>query len=65
MHKYHPNIILIKEKIDKEKFSFEQASLCHMIKEIQEINPKKLSTIKSIPPKMLKISSKAAGNVLK
>ena len=36
-----------------------------MIKEIQEINPKKLSTRKSIPPKMLKISSEAAGNVLK
>ena len=41
MYKHHPSIILIKEKIDNQnKFSFEQVSLCDIVKEIKDINPK-------------------------
>ena len=41
IYKYHPSIILIKEKVDNQnKFSFKQVSLCNIEKEIKDINPK-------------------------
>ena len=65
MYKYHPRIILIKEKVDNQnKFSFEQVSLCDIVQEIKNINPKKSSIINSILLKVLKISSETTANVL-
>lgn len=65
LYKYHPSITLITEKIDNQnKFSFKQVSLCDIVKKIKYINTKKSSTINSIPPKVLKISSEATAIVL-
>ena len=65
MYRYHPRIILIKEKVDNQnKFSFEQVSLCDIVQEIKNINPKKSSIIDSILLKVLKISSETTANVL-
>ena len=65
MYKYHPRIILVKEKVDNQnKFSFEQVSLCDIVQEIKNINPKKSSIINSILLKVLKISSETTANVL-
>ena len=65
MYKYHPRIILIEEKVDNQnKFSFEQVSLCDIVQEIKNINPKKSSIIDSILLKVLKISSETTANVL-
>ena len=65
MYKYHPRIILIKEKVDNQnKFSFEQVSLCDIVQEIKNINPKKSSIIDSILLKVRKISSETTANVL-
>ena len=65
MYKYHPSIILINQKIgNQNKFSFELVVLNDVVKEINDINPNKLSSKDSIPPKMLKISSEATANIL-
>ena len=65
MYKYHPSIILIKQKIgNQNKFSFEPVALTDVVKEINDINPNKSSSKDSIPPKMFKISSEATANIL-
>ena len=65
MYKYHPNIILINNKVDNQnKFSFEPVALSDIVKDIKDINPIKSSTKDSIPPKMLKINSEATTNIL-
>ena len=49
MHKYHPSIILINQKIgNQNKFSFELIALTDIVKEINDINPNKLSSKDSI-----------------
>lgn len=59
------SFIFIKQKADyRNKFWFKQVSLCAIENEINDINPKKLSTINCIPPKELKLSSKVAANTL-
>ena len=64
MYKYHPSIILIKQKIvSQNKFSFEPVALSGVVKEINDINPNNSSSKYSIPPKMLKISSEATANI--
>ena len=41
MYKCQPRINLFKEKVDNQnKFLFEEVSLCDVVKEIQDINPK-------------------------
>ena len=63
--KYHPSIILINQKIGNQtKFSFEPVALSDVVKEINDINPNKLSRKDSIPPKMLKGISEATANIL-
>ena len=64
IYKYQPSIILIKEEIDNQnKCSFKQVSLCDMVKEIENINPKNSSTRNSNPSKVLKIISETAASI--
>ena len=45
MYKYHPSIILINQKIgNQNKFSFEPVASSDIVKEINDINPNKLSS---------------------
>ena len=61
----HPSISLIKNKITNENnFKFEPVSLSDIELEIRLLNPKKATTHKNIPPKILKSSSEATVNVL-
>ena len=61
----HPNISLIKNKItNRNNFKFEPVSLSDIELEIRLFNPKKATTHKNIPPKILKSSSKATINIL-
>ena len=61
----HPSISLIKNKItNRNNFKFEPVSLSDIELEIRLLNPKKATTHKNIPPKILKSSSEATVNVL-
>ena len=61
----HPSISLIKNKItNRNNFKFEPVSLSDIELEIRLFNPKKATTHKNIPPKILKSSSKATINLL-
>ena len=61
----HPSISLIKNKITNgNNFKFEPVSLSDIELEIRLLNPKKATTHKNIPPKILKSSSAATVNVL-
>ena len=60
-----PSISLIKHKITNgNNFKFEPVSLSDIELEIRLLNPKKATTHKNIPPKILKSSSEATVNVL-
>ena len=60
----HPSISLIKNKItNRNNFKFEPVSLSDIELEIRLLNPKKATTHKNIPPKILKSSSEATVNV--
>lgn len=64
MYKYHWIIILIKKNVDNQnKVSFEQVSLCDIVKEIKNCDPKKSSIKNSGPLKNLQISSEATAEV--
>ena len=64
-YKFHSIILLITDKIvNEDKFSFKPISTLDTDKEVQLINPKKASTSDSIPPKILKISSKVSADTL-
>ena len=53
--KYHPNILMIKNKLSrKEEFTFQEVSLPEMVKKICNLNPKKASTCNNIPERFLK-----------
>ena len=61
----HPSITLIKNKItNRNNFKFESVSLSDTELEIRLLNPKKATTHKNTPPKILKSSSEATVNVL-
>ena len=61
----HPSVSLIKNKITNgNNFKFEPVSLSDIELEIRLLNPKKATTHKNIPPKILKSSSEATVNVL-
>ena len=61
--KSHPSISLVKNKItNRNNFKFEPVSLSDIELEIRLLNPKKVSTYKNIPPKILKSSSEATVN---
>ena len=61
----HPSISLIKNKITNgNNFKFEPVPLSDIELEIRILNPKKATTHKNIPPKILKSNSEATVNVL-
>ena len=61
----HPSISLIKNKITNgNNFKFEPVSLSDIELAIRILNPKKATTHKNIPPKILKSSSEPIVNVL-
>ena len=64
-YKFHPSILLIQKHIKNDDvFSIETVEICDIEKEINNINPKKAATSNSIPPKILKKSSKVSATVL-
>ena len=51
----YPSILLIQSKVANDStFSFNEASLSDIEKELSSLNPNKAYTIKNIPPKILK-----------
>ena len=64
-YKFHPSILLIQKHIKNDDvFSIKTVEICDIEKEINNINPKKAATSNSIPPKILKKSSKVSATVL-
>ena len=62
---FHPSISLIKsETTNGNNFKFEPVSWSDNELEIRLLNPKKATTHKNIPPKILKSSSEATVNIL-
>ena len=52
--KKHPSILLIQSKVANDSiFSFNEASLFDIDKELRSLNPNKAYTFKNIPPKIL------------
>ena len=63
--KYHPSITLINNKVDNQnKFSRKSVALNDNVKEIKNINPNKSSTEDNFSPRMHRIGSEAAANIL-
>ena len=53
----YPSILLIKDKIKNlSTFSFKEASLSNIEKELRNLNTKKASTFGNIPPNILRAS---------
>ena len=53
--KNHPNVLLIQRKVaNNSTFSFNEASLSNIEKELRSLNPSKAYTFKNIPQKILK-----------
>ena len=64
-YKFHPSILLIQKHLkNHDIFSFKTVDIGDIVKEINNINPKKATTSNSIPPKILKKSSKVSASVL-
>ena len=62
---FHPSISLIKSKTTNgNNFKFEPMSWSDIELEIRLLNPKKATTHKNIPPKILKSSSDATVSIL-
>ena len=63
-YKFHPSILLIQKHLkNRDIFSFKTVDIGDIEKEINNINPKKATTSNSIPPKILKKSSKVSASV--
>ena len=64
-YKFHLNIFLIQKHLkNHDVFSFKTVEIDDIEKEINNINLKKATTSNSIPPKILKKSSKVSASVL-
>ena len=64
-YKFHPSILLIRKHLkNHHAFSVKKVEIDDMEKEINNINPKKATTSNSIPPKILKKSSKVSARAL-
>ena len=64
-YKNHPSILLIKDKIkNPASFSFREASLSDIEKELRNLNTKKASTFGNIPPKILRASKESCSETL-
>ena len=54
-YKYHPSIQKIKDKVKQgSSFDFQPVTMKAIIDELSNLNPKKASTVKSIPARILK-----------
>ena len=63
--KFHPSILLIQKHLrKKDVFSFKAIEIGDIEKEMNNINPKKVAASNSIPPKILKQSSKVSASAL-
>ena len=63
--KNHPSILLIQSKVaNGSTFSFHEASLSDIEKELRLLNPCKSYTFKNIPPKILKENSECCSDIL-
>ena len=63
--KNHPSVLTIKSKLEvSEQFSFQNTAVYDIKKEIANLDVKKASTFESIPPKVLKISTKSCSVTL-
>ena len=64
-YKFQPSILLIQKHLKNHNiFSFKTVEIGDIEEEINNINPKKATTINSIPPKIFKKSSKVSASVL-
>ena len=64
-YKFHPSILLIRKHLkNHDVFSFKTVEIGDIEKEINNINPKRTTTSNSIPPKILKKSSKVSARAL-
>ena len=64
-YKFRPSILLIQKHLkNHDIFSFKTVDIGDIEKEINNINPKKATTSNSIPPKILKKSSKVSASAL-
>ena len=64
-YKFHSSMLLIQKHIkNHDVFSFKTIEIVDIEKEINNINPKKVTTSNSIPPKILKKSSKVSASAL-
>ena len=63
--KTHPSVLIIKDKIFQgNKCSFTEVSQSEVEKEIKNLNVKKATTHKNIPPKVLKTSARFTAEIL-
>ena len=63
--KTHPSVLIIKDKIFQgNKFSFTEVSQFEIEKKIENLNVKKTTTHKNIPPKVLKTSAMVTAETL-
>ena len=63
--KTHPSVLIIKDKIFQgNKFSFTEVFQSEIEKEIKNLNAKKATTHKNIPPKVLKTSAMVTAETL-
>ena len=63
--KTHPSVLIIKDKIFQgNNFSFTEVSQSEIEKEIKNLNVKKATTHKNIPPKVLKTSAMVTAETL-
>ena len=64
-YKNHPSILLIKGKIrNPTSFSFKEASLSDIEKELRNLNTKKVSTFGNMPSKILRASKEICSETL-
>ena len=54
-YQYHPSILMINDKVKiQERFKFSNSNVDMIKHELKYLNPKKATTFKNIPPKLLK-----------
>ena len=63
--KYHPSILLINENVQvNRRFEFSEATVDMVQKELKNLNPKKATTFKNIPSKIIKSNYETCATVL-
>ena len=63
--KNHPSIMVIQSKVANDStFSYNEASLSDIEKELRSFNPSKADAFKNIPPKIIKESRECCSSIL-